>query len=161
MLSKVISWDAKTEMIEPSYPKEKEDIYISCISFEPRSTLIFEKLGSNYKAKFGFFIYLEEFRDFSPVVDNKRKLLKCNAERAIFDDVIEVYSYLENPIAIIMGLDEVLKKPNFTNKYAKITIDISTIPRGTLLTLLTICDIIPKLTKYEYCTRLLWDTGIG
>lgn len=117
-------------------PNISDDIFIACISYEPRTTAILEKLDKKYKAEMGVFILNERFKDYENVKNN---LSVCNniIDRGNnFFSTLWIPSALENPIKIIIELERIIRDKFVHKSDLSITIDVSTIPRGELLTIL-------------------------
>jgi len=125
----------KTRSIKNIDPKAADDIFISCISFEPRTFAILNKLDDSYFAEFGFFIFNEKFLIYEKMKVNKQKF-ENSKYLSKFKNFQQTFSSLENPIKIIISLDKIIQTQFNENDNISITIDTTTIPRGELLTLL-------------------------
>ena len=129
-------WSNPDSKIVSIDPNTSDDIFISCISYEPRTIAILEKLDKKYKAEMGVFIINERFKNYENVKNNLKKCDEIIKRGNNFFSTLKIFSALENPIKIIIELERIIRE-NFAHKDdLSITIDVSTIPRGELLTIL-------------------------
>jgi hypothetical protein len=129
-------WSDISSKITSIVPDQSDDIFISCISYEPRTIAILEKLDKKYKAEIGVFIINTPFENYENVQENLKKCHRIIEKGNNFFTVLQITSALENPIKVITELERIIQQ-NFEHKsYLSVTIDVSTIPRGELLTIL-------------------------
>ena len=96
------SWNDNKYEISTIQENIADDLFISCVSFEPRSIGIIKKLDTNYKAKTGIFITNGSFRKLD---ENKIKIDNILKKSHFFNDYMYPSAYIDNPIEIIMGID--------------------------------------------------------
>lgn len=129
-------WDDNEYAIATIQNGIPDDILISRISYEPRSSGVLKKLDKNYKAKTGLFIVGEKFEKFTKVQDNKKEIINILKRSSFFNDHKTLKTSIDNPIKIIMEIDKIIKN-SFTGKQKlNITFDITAFPRGELLTVI-------------------------
>ncbi|CAG1003553.1 MAG: hypothetical protein OIN86_16680 [Candidatus Methanoperedens sp.] len=113
-----------------------DNLFISRISYEPRTTGVLRKFNKDYKSNIGLFITNEKFEKFSKVEENRTEIiniLKCYS----FCNQYKILSAsIDNPITIIIEIDKIIKNNFKDNQRINITFDITTFPRGELLTIL-------------------------
>jgi hypothetical protein len=141
-------WDDMKYKVTTIKEGTPDDLFISCISYEPRTRGIFKKLDKSYKADTGLFITNEQFEKFSKVRENKKEIKNILERRAFFNNLNNLSSSIDNPIKIIIEIDKIIKNRLADKQRITITFDITTFPRGELLTIiyylrhLTIIDTI-------------------
>lgn len=113
-----------------------DDLFISCISYEPRTIGILKKLDKDYKADMGLFVINEKFEKFSKVQENKKAINDILAKSSFFDNSRYLLSSIDNPIKIIIEIDKILKTSFANKRRINITFDVTTFPRGELLTVI-------------------------
>jgi len=122
-----------------------DDLFMSCISYEPRTTGILEKLGKDYEADTGLFIINERFEKFVKVQENKQAIDNILRISSFFNNSEFLSSSINNPIGIIMGIDRMLKKRFANKRKISITFDITTFPRCELLTIIYYLRHLPVI----------------
>jgi len=141
-------WDDRKYKVTTIKEGSPDDLYISCISYEPRTIGLFKKLDSGYKADTGLVITNEQFEKFSKVRENKKEINNILERMAFFNNLNTLSSSIDNPIKIIIEIDKIIKNRFADKQKINITFDITTFPRGELLTViyylrhLTIIDTI-------------------
>ncbi len=132
----VNKWNDKKYTIASIEEGIPDDLFISRISYEPRTIGVLKKLNTNYKADIGLFITNEKFEKFSKVEENKNIIETALNQSSLFNEYKILTSTIDNPITIIMEIDRIIKD-NFKDKQKiNITFDISTFPRSELLTVI-------------------------
>ena len=114
-----------------------DDIYIACISFEPRSICVLKRIEEGYKCSSGIFIINNKFRKLPNVKSNVEKTIKL--VKNFFSEYAFLYCSIDNPIKALIQLDKIVKNKINSKKDGEklsITIDISSFPRGELLAIL-------------------------
>ena len=113
-----------------------DDLFMSCISYEPRTLGVLKKLAKDYKADSGLFVINEKFERFIKVQENKQAIRDILANSSYFNHSAYLSSSIDNPIKVIIEIDKILKKRFANRQRINITFDITTFPRGQLLTLI-------------------------
>ncbi|MFW9875131.1 MAG: hypothetical protein ACFFG0_18655 [Candidatus Thorarchaeota archaeon] len=116
-----------------------DDIYISCISYESRTLGVLKKLSKEYKCNLGLFIFNKKFKHLNKVKKHYELIEKIINNKEIFLEKKELDCSIENPVRTILQIDKSFKNLSKNNNYDKklnITLDISTFPRGELLSIL-------------------------
>lgn len=151
--------DEKT--IKPIFPHKSDDIFISCISYEPRTFSILDKLDESYHSAFGVFIFNEKFLNYEKMRQNQIKFEKSEKYISKFCEVQPILMSLENPIKIILLLDKIIRDNFESNDSISITLDTTTIPRGELLSLLFYLRNHKKinLIRILYSSPLNYDSN--
>jgi hypothetical protein len=133
---KISKWADEEFRVNTMAKGEPDDLFISCVSYEPRSTGILQKLISSYRCKAGIFLVNEKFEKYSKVQENKEIIMGLLTKSRNFDNTSFVAISIDNPLKSIIEIDRIIKAV-FTNKEKlKITLDFTTFPRGELLTIL-------------------------
>jgi len=116
----------------------QDDLFLSCISYEPRSVGVLEKLNKEYRATTGLFVINKKFQNFSKVQENKMNVNNALEKFLFFKNTDYILTSIDNPIKIIIEIDKILKR-DFQNKKSSgitITLDITAFPRCELLPLI-------------------------
>jgi hypothetical protein len=135
-------WNNPSTEIRSILDYQSDDLFISCISYEPRTTGVLEILDKNYRARTGMFIVNDRSKSVHQNISLLKSLIK---NKHIFDDIsIKEYS-IDNPIGIIIKIDEIIKAKFPEKQTVNITLDMTTIPRVQLLSVLYYLRHHPKL----------------
>lgn len=132
----VNAWNDPLYKISTIHKNVQDDLFMSCISYEPRTTGSLEKLAKSYKANTALFLLNKKFRELMKVLEAKEKIRNLLEESSHFSECEYVTSTLENPLEAIIGIDKILKKRLGKEPKLNITLDITTFPRGELLTVI-------------------------
>jgi hypothetical protein len=133
---KVNRWDDAKYNICTVDKGTPDDLFISCISYEPRTSGILQKLHQDYKCCRGLFFVTEKFENYQKVQENKKIITIKVSETGYFDKVDYHTSSIENPLKIIIEIDKILRDSCVAKGKLRITLDATTFPRGELFTLL-------------------------
>lgn len=129
----VNSWSDSEFSINKILDDVPDDIFISCISYEPRTTGILKKLNRDYSAQIGIFIINEEFKKSISIQNKIETFLNT---KNYFERSVSVTSSIDNPIKLIMDIDKLIRDGFPENQNINITLDMTTFPRSELLTIL-------------------------
>jgi hypothetical protein len=132
----VNAWKDPSYTISTIQKGVQDDLFISCISYEPRTTGSLEKLAENYKANSALFLLNKRFQELMKVIEAKEKIRDLLNSHSYFSKWEYVTSALENPLEAIIGIDKIIKKNLGKKPKLNITLDITTFPRGELLTVI-------------------------
>ena len=92
-------WDDKEYEINTIKKDLPDDIFIACISYEPRTTGILKKLGKSYKADVLCFITNEKFKDFTRLKENKKEI----------ENILQISSFFNNYNTISASINNSVK----------------------------------------------------
>lgn len=129
-------WDDKEYEINTIKKDLPDDIFIACISYEPRTTGILKKLGKSYNADVLCFITNEKFKDFTRLKENKKEIENILQSSSFFNNYNTILASINNPVKIIIGIDKIIKSRFKNKEKINITIDSTTLPRCELLTVI-------------------------
>jgi len=133
---KKIQWDDNNFTLKTTEDSINDDLYISCISYEQRTTGILEKLDKKYKVDTGLFITNEKFIKYLEVKENENKIKNILKKSSNFGHTEFFLTSIDNPIKIILEIDKIIKKRFADKNKINVTFDITTFPRGEFLTIL-------------------------
>jgi hypothetical protein len=142
----VNDWKNRSYNINTIQKDTPDDLFISCISYEPRTTGSLEKLADDYKADTAIFLLNKKFRKLMKVVATTEKVKKLLDKFSYFEQSRFLTSTLENPLEAIIRIDKVLKERFERKPELTITFDVSTFPRGELLTIIYYLSHLTKKT---------------
>lgn len=129
-------WSDEKYHIDTATEGTPDDLFISCISYEPRTTGVLQKLSSMYKCKAGIFLINEKFEKYSKVQQNKELIQGMLASSTKFDQTYYITISIDNPLKSIIEIDRIIKSKFANQERITITFDFTTFPRGELLTIL-------------------------
>jgi hypothetical protein len=132
-IKKILNKDLKIQTICDDLP---DDLFISCISFEPRTLAVIRSMGNFYHAKFGLFIKNKKFENSNKLQEHSNEIQRLLKEKRLFKKTKEIFTSIDNPIKIIVELEKIIQKEFGNNDHLNVSIDITTIPRAEILTLL-------------------------
>lgn len=113
-----------------------DDLFIACISYEPRTLGVLRKLDDNYKAIIGVFVTNKEIENFTKLLEHKEQVKKILKSKSYFRRTENLSLSIDNPIKIIIEIDKIVKTIPIDRQNINITLDITTFPRNELLVLI-------------------------
>jgi hypothetical protein len=135
------AWDILHTKIKPINDRQQDDLFIACISYEPRTTGVLQVLDFNYKGDFAFFIVNERSKN----IEKNINLVRDLTNNRFFNEIFIKNFSIDNPIGIIIKIDEMIKEKFSSKEKIDITLDITTFPRIELLPLLYYIRHHPKV----------------
>jgi hypothetical protein len=127
-------WSDSSYSISTIEPGISDDLFISCVGFEPRTIAVLSRLGKNYNAKSGLFLINDEFSKFHKFA-NYIAYIHDICKKEEFFNTYEIFGLsFDNPIKIIKKIDDIVEK--YLPQKLNVTMDITTFPRHELLTTL-------------------------
>lgn len=114
----------------------KDELFISCVSYEQRSVGVLGRLDKGYRAHIGLFVVNEEFLEFRNVKANMKRIKRILRRSPHFDHRRDVLSSIDNPVKVIMEIDKTLKNRLGDRSRIDVTFDMTTFPRCELLAIL-------------------------
>jgi len=141
----VHSWSDNKYKVVTIHESIPDDLYISCISYEPRSLGLLKKLDKNYKAEVGVFIMNERFERFKKVKSNKKEIDRFLEKTSFFNHRNDILASIDNPIKILIEVDKIIKQQFGKKQRINITFDITTFARSELLTLIYYLRHLPTI----------------
>jgi hypothetical protein len=133
---KTNQWKDGNYSISTVVEGKSDDTFISCISYEPRTTATIQKLSQAYKCKQGIFLITEKFEKYSKVQENKKLTLSLLETSGKFESYNFLQTSIENPLKSVIEIDRIIKAKFVNAEKLNITLDFTTFPRGELLTVL-------------------------
>lgn len=113
-----------------------DDLFIACISYEPRTIGILKKLDDNYKANVSVFVTNKKVESFTKLQKYKDQVKNILESKSYFRKTEDVSLFIDNPIQIIIEIDKIIKNILPGRQNINITLDITTFPRNELLVLI-------------------------
>ncbi len=140
-------WKNRKFEIETIKNGTSDDLFISHVNYECRTVGTLKKFSTNYKADTGVFFMEEKFSESGEVQKNRieiNNILKCSS----FFDYSEYFpSSIENPIRTIIEVNKIIKNRFASRQNLNITLDITTFPKGELLTLVYYLLHLPRVNS--------------
>ena len=140
-------WHDENYVITTIQKGKPDDLYISCISYEPRTTGALRKLSNDYSVNRGLFLINKNFEKFKNVEDN-RKFIKNQISRSSIcseKDCLHLHTLIDNPIGAIIEIDKIIKNHFDTHTRLNVTLDMTTFQRGQLLAIIYYLRHLPNI----------------
>jgi len=137
-MNKVLVHSYEDEMYEITKIRKDvpDDLFIACISYEPRTLGVLKKLNDNYEASIGIFAVNKKFGNYTKVREHEEQVKKILESKSYFRRSMNITSFIDNPIQIIVDIDKIIKNAFSCKEDINITLDITTFPRDELLVLI-------------------------
>lgn len=113
-----------------------DDLFISRISFEPRSIGILKRFNKEYKVNTGLFLFNTELLEYPNIKYNMNKIKKSKRLKNKFGQIFIEELEIDNSISPIMVLNDLLEREFKEKQKIRITFDITSFPRNELLNIL-------------------------
>lgn len=125
--------------LDTIHAQDPDDLFITCASFEPRSGSVVHSLSDKYRAKSGIvYVNRELLNEFSEEkTQNCLREIKNKLENHCDDVQIAKGSWL-NPSEQLNALKDAFQSANVLKERPKLTIDVTTFNRESLLILLNL-----------------------
>jgi hypothetical protein len=149
----ISDWSKSDVFIRTIEEDTPDDLFISCFSYEPRTSGALKKLDTNYKAKVGIFVINEEFKN---IIFKMQEVASFANSISFFGKSVDIESSIYNPIKLIMEVDKIIREDFSKEERINITLDITTFPRGELLTIIYYLRHHSKVN----CIRILYVSPI-
>lgn len=133
-MSSSIIFHNKNDPIQIKNIDEKDEYYIFCLSFEERSISALHYFDDEYSIKKIILLNNKGIKGVENTIKNHKRANFILRSYKNIDCIEYIDLELENPISMILKINDMLKKES-CNMF-NITIDITTIPKHQLLVLL-------------------------
>ncbi len=126
--------------------RSADSLFITCVSYEERSTLSARSLSSKYQADFAVIFSAIEFKHVGKTPRYFQEIVKTIQSRC--KRKLEPFFFrMGNPFDLLHGFQKILKDSLVTDPLRAVTLDITTFPRQVLLPLLRFIDDHPQRGK--------------
>jgi hypothetical protein len=121
---------------------EGDSLFITCASYEDRSTAVVERLAESYAAERAIIFYSGEYADKGNTSANHGRI--TSGLRKISRGVVQEIEFdMSKPIPPMAIFEDMCREQHESSGITSVTVDITTLPRQELLILLRVLDNLP------------------
>lgn len=120
-----------------------DSLFITCASYEDRSTAVVERLSGAYAASRAIVFFSGEYAEKGNTPINRGRIMRMLREAAR-GRVQEIEFCMSQPIPPMARFEELCRAQHDSSSIESVVVDISTFPRQELLILLRVLDNLPR-----------------